>query len=128
MSITTMSYNHKARGSDCPHSRSTLKHIFHLRSDGLPHNRGSSSESFIIVSNTIFAASSPIFGLHCMQGPSLKTPSAMPGFTLMDKSFKHISRLLRVVLYSVGDLPTKLRVLHLVLLQQVLIITSPFLG
>ena len=33
---------------------------------------------------TVFAISLPIFGLHSTQGPSLKIPSVLPGFTLMD--------------------------------------------
>ena len=43
-----------------------------------------SSEVFIVVPGTVFAISLPIFGLHSMQGPSLKIPSVLPEFILTD--------------------------------------------
>ena len=41
-----------------------------------------SNDAFTVVPDIVFAISLPIFGLHGVQGPSLKISSASPGFTL----------------------------------------------
>ena len=48
------------------------------------HITRGSGEVFLVVPGTVFAISLPIFGLHSTQGPSLKIPSVLPGFTLTD--------------------------------------------
>ena len=56
----------------------------------MSHNRCFLYEAFIIVPDTIFVISLPIYGLHSVQGFSLKIPIAKLDFTLMDSQSMHI--------------------------------------